>query len=867
VLIAGLLPGCASGPMGERPVVTPPQAPDPTSIEVPVTFDLRDGDRTTCSVRIEYSTDNGATWHDATILSSSAGVVTGKGSITGIRPSAAYSRITVRWDSWTDNVGKGGAGGEPVKLRVTPSDGDGVGLPAVSAAPFDVDNWLAKLEIRPPASVTFEHGLKNTLNPADGSFTIENTGVVNLNWKIDFISYPGGETPWIAAPLVNDSGVTAPGGTAVVNVSVDPNGADLQPGTYTAEITVEDPAAYGTPQYVTVTLTVSRPVMRVAPGSVAFDEVPYDLAAPANTGSFFIYNDGPLYTELHWEIDDLAALWPGWLTITSLNSGTIVGGGSYEVTLLADHRSPTALTPDTYPSPPWTLTVDDAEVPGVATIVSQDVSPTLPVRNQRPEILIHDGTGTPLGTLALACVEGQTANFIDAFWIRNVGEPVSALDWDVTESAGWLSCDPMSNAGPSLILGAEEPVTLDVDTGGLTPDPVRTNDYTATITVSGGDYTLGEPTVSGVDRQLVMELDVLTQPQIDATPAGVVFPDGVWGTAYPIPSDVVVDIYNINGEVDLDWTGDWYLGAPDWVTVSASLPASGQVDMGGSDFDTLTFTLNADAASLGIGDHTATFRFVNQYGTPTDLPVSFHVGYRDLIVQSITHSPISPDPGDNVTFTVAVRNQGDVDAGSFTLGFWSTRFGAPLISTVPSDSAVVAGPVAGGVVTRIFSITAPSAGTRYAWAFADRGTGTSPADVIEYDEGNNAGPIPSGHAWTTVATPAGDGYEDDDSFAQANLIVDGSPQTHSIHTTSDEDFVRFYVPSTSTVTIYTTSAGDLYLWLYDSGYNQITFDDDSGVDLNPRISMTLAQGWYYAKVHSYAYFYVVDPYTLYVDIN
>jgi hypothetical protein len=463
----------------------------------------------------------------------------------------------------------------------------------------------------------------------------------------------------------------------------------------------------------------------------------------------------------------------------------------------------------------------------------------------------------------MSCVEGTAT--VDYFSIMNDGEPASELDWDLAEAAGWLTCTPV--LGGPLAVTFSDSVTVNVTTAGLTPDPGPTADYTATITVGGGDDTLGEPTVSGVDRQLVVELDVLTQPQIDPTPAGVVFPAGVWGDPYPIPSDVTVDIYNITGEVDLDWTGDWYLSAPDWVTVSPSLPASGQVDMGGSDLDTLTFTLDSDAASLGIGDHAATFRFVNQYGTATDLPVSFHVGYRDLIVQSITHTPFSPDVGDNVTFTVTVRNQGDADAGSFTLGFWPSRGGAPLISTGPWASAVVAGPVAGGVVTQTFNYTTPSAGTRYAWAFADRGTGTSPADVIESAEGNNAGPTPFGHSWTTVLAPAGDSFEDDDSFAQANLIFDGVPQLHSIHTFTDEDFVMFYVPTTSTVAIYTTSSSDLYLWLYDSGYGQIEYDDDGGAGLNPLISRTLAQGWYYARVHSYAHSYIVDPYTLYVDIN
>jgi len=735
-----VLAGCASGPLGSRPEVINPGYVDPADqfeTLVPLTFDLRDEDLTTCSVTVEYSTDGGATWHYATIVSSSAGAVTGKGTVSGLRPLADFSRVTVLWDTWADGVGD--AGDDNVLLRITPSDADGVGVPVASTAPFVVNNHFARLGIQ-QSTVAFQHGLANTSNPADKSFTIENTGNADLSWQITGISYLPVVTPWIATtPALLDPPVTTvPGDTSVVAVSADPNGAGLGEGAYTAEITVEDPAADGSPRTVTVTLTVSRPIMRVEPASVTFQEGVVDYSSPGNE-SFLIYNDGPAYTELHWMIDTSG--FPLWLDVVGVSSGSIDGGGGpYAVQLSADHTGQT-VGPHTH-----TLTVEDSETPDVATIVSQDVFVTFPIRNQRPEILIHDGTGTPFpaDALALACVEGTATS--DYFSIRNAGEPVSELDWDLTEGAGWLSCSPVSNAGPALAFGADEAVTVDVTTATLSPVPGVTDDYTATITVTGGDYTLGEPTVSGVDRQLVVELDVLKQSQIDPSPAGVVFPDGVWGDAYPIPSDVVVDIYNITGEVDLDWTGNWYLGVPDWVTVSAALPASGQVDMGGSDSDTLTFTLDADAASLGIGDHAATFRFVNQYGTPTDLPVSFHVGYRDLIVESIALNPAVPTPSQGVTFTATVRNLGDAAAGACDVGLWLDRGAAPGIADA-ADYTTGVGPVAAGGTAQVqFTMAAPAVeGSYTAWAYADHGT----SQVAESNEGNNAGPS-GGKAWDVV---------------------------------------------------------------------------------------------------------------------
>jgi hypothetical protein len=125
----------------------------------------------------------------------------------------------------------------------------------------------------------------------------------------------------------------------------------------------------------------------------------------------------------------------------------------------------------------------------------------------------------------------------------------------------------------------------------------------------------------------------------------------------------------------------------------------------------------------------------------------------DLVIQSISHEPATVLPGDTVTFTVTVRNQGTAAAGSFSTGFWSDRSAAPAIGDAPDGSQTTGSLAAGATATLTFTATAGSAGTCKAWAYADRNGGAS--EVTESNEGNNAGPA-GGHAWTVTPADAPD---------------------------------------------------------------------------------------------------------------
>ncbi len=78
-------------------------------------------------------------------------------------------------------------------------------------------------------------------------------------------------------------------------------------------------------------------------------------------------------------------------------------------------------------------------------------------------------------------------------------------------------------------------------------------------------------------------------------------------------------------------------------------------------------------------------------------------------------------------------------------------------------------------------------------------------------------------------------------------------EDYSISPPSDVDFVKFYVSCRMEVTIETMGVGDAdtVIELYDSSYDLIGEDDDSGSGYYSLIQMTLDPGLYYVKVFEY----------------
>jgi len=101
-----------------------------------------------------------------------------------------------------------------------------------------------------------------------------------------------------------------------------------------------------------------------------------------------------------------------------------------------------------------------------------------------------------------------------------------------------------------------------------------------------------------------------------------------------------------------------------------------------------------------------------------------------------------------------------------------------------------------------------------------------------------------------LASP--DGFEPDDDASQASsILLDGTPQEHSIHLGSDVDWVTFTLADSSGLTIETDGpSGDTELWLYgpDNWTDEIAYDDQGGNGSFSKIAVSLEPGTYDAKV-------------------
>ena len=92
----------------------------------------------------------------------------------------------------------------------------------------------------------------------------------------------------------------------------------------------------------------------------------------------------------------------------------------------------------------------------------------------------------------------------------------------------------------------------------------------------------------------------------------------------------------------------------------------------------------------------------------------------------------------------------------------------------------------------------------------------------------------------------------DNTRGNAMELSLGQPQAHTIHSSSDVDWVGFHVPTAGAYTIQTTGSDDTLIYVYDENGNYITYDDDSGIGRNASVTMNLtANAIYYARVSAY----------------
>ncbi|MDR1256604.1 MAG: PPC domain-containing protein [Spirochaetaceae bacterium] len=97
-----------------------------------------------------------------------------------------------------------------------------------------------------------------------------------------------------------------------------------------------------------------------------------------------------------------------------------------------------------------------------------------------------------------------------------------------------------------------------------------------------------------------------------------------------------------------------------------------------------------------------------------------------------------------------------------------------------------------------------------------------------------------------------DNFENDNTWSEAKDIQVGSRQRHTFTTANDIDAARLRITQAGTYDIRGEAAAgvlDTSLQLYDNNETFIGYDDDSGGDLNARISAWLNPGTYYIWVY------------------
>ncbi len=165
-------PGCID--VGEENPPTPPLATMETPLgiqagNVLLSYALADQNMdeptSTCTVSVEYSEDSGITWGAATLLSTSAGSISGNVITLEVQANLPATAYTFVWDSLADL----GAGYQTdIRVRITPNDGrtDGASASTGDFAVWNFSPWVSVAD--PGGAETGEMTLSFVLGDAEG---------------------------------------------------------------------------------------------------------------------------------------------------------------------------------------------------------------------------------------------------------------------------------------------------------------------------------------------------------------------------------------------------------------------------------------------------------------------------------------------------------------------------------------------------------------------------------------------------------------------------------------------------------------------------------------------------------------------------
>ena len=414
--------------------------------------------------------------------------------------------------------------------------------------------------------------------------------VSGLGWTAQAAAESGGD--WLA---VSPTSGLAPG---VIAVNVDV--ANLAPGSYRGQVTVQAPLAVPATQTAAVELTVGSalpPELRVEPTSIGF-ETRVGAGNPP-TETLRIENAGG--STLEWTLQAETASGGKWLTV-SLTSGSASPGSPSVVQVNANVAD---LTAGVYSG---SVRVDSPDTNQIET-----VSVTLLLTEVTQTILVSQSG------LLFTGVEGGEVVPSQSFGILNTGQ--GAMSWTVEGSAlaggNWLIVSPTSGsseAGSLEILLVE----VGVNVGGLSA-----GQYSGLIRVEA-------PGANNTPQFVTVELNVLrtgSNPGVLVRPTGLIF-SAPAGTspgsqsvrlATPVPGSVEAR----SGLLTSDG-GNWLRALPGNVAISPDEPRS--------------ITLQPFSDDLVPGVYRAALTLLFLDGSPTQVVNILLLAVESAATSASTHS-------------------------------------------------------------------------------------------------------------------------------------------------------------------------------------------------------------------------------------
>lgn len=132
----------------------------------------------------------------------------------------------------------------------------------------------------------------------------------------------------------------------------------------------------------------------------------------------------------------------------------------------------------------------------------------------------------------------------------------------------------------------------------------------------------------------------------------------------------------------------------------------------------------------------------------------------------------------------------------------------------------------------------------------------------KFINGSGATLAPLGSLWAQIVVPAAS-EDHGNNISTATAVSINTGRSGVINYGGDYDYFRIVVPSSGTLTVYTTGSTDTYGYLKNSSGSDLASNDDSSGSVNFRISQSVAAGTYYVAVRHYYSSTGTGSYTFY----